>query len=420
MNAFHRSSRFTMACVLLPFGLGYFLSYLFRTVNAVIGPEVASRLGLGAAEIGLVTSAYFLAFAAFQIPLGVLLDRYEPRRVEPLLLLVAAAGALVFSVGETATTLALGRGLIGLGVSACLMGAMKANVAWWPPERLALANGTILAIGGVGALVATAPTQAALHVMDWRAIFVLLAAATVVVAAAIAVVVPKTPTRAGAEAWGPAFAGAVKVFAQPAFLRLAPVAVLSQACFLSYHGLWAAVWIEQIDGLGRDETSLVLATATVAIVVGMFAWAFVADRLGKRGVSVLAVAVGGSALNLLVQLALVMRLPMSPALAWSAFAFCGTSSTLYFSLVPRVFPAHLSGRALTALNMLIFAAAFLLQWLVGVALTRLVAGGAAAAEAHSAILGSILALEALALAWLLWAERAGAREALPRSGGSTG
>ncbi len=82
--------RATLARVLLPFALGYFLSFLFRTVNAVIGPEVAADLGLGPAEIGLLTSAYFLTFAAFQIPLGVLLDRYGPRRVEAALLLVAA------------------------------------------------------------------------------------------------------------------------------------------------------------------------------------------------------------------------------------------------------------------------------------------------------------------------------------------
>jgi MFS family permease len=106
--------------VLLPFGFGYFLSFLYRTVNAVIGPEVAASLGLGAAELGLLTSAYFVAFAAFQIPLGVLLDRYGPRHVEAALVLVAAAGAVVFARGESTLTLALGRALIGLGVSACL------------------------------------------------------------------------------------------------------------------------------------------------------------------------------------------------------------------------------------------------------------------------------------------------------------
>lgn len=402
MNPELRRSLHKIGRVLLPFGCGYFLSYLFRTVNAVIGPEVAARLGLGAAEIGLLTSAYFLAFAAFQIPLGVLLDRYGPERVEPALLLVAAAGAIVFSMGQSAASLALGRGLIGLGVSSCLMAAMKANVQWWPAERLPLANGTILAMGGLGALVATAPTQAALQHLDWRGLFLVLAVATVLVAATIAFVVPPTSMRPGPETWRSAFAGAFKVFRDPTFLRLAPVALLNQACFLSYHGLWAAVWLHDVDGLDRTQTSWILLAATATIVFGMFAWAFIADRLAGRGVPVLAVAASGSALFLLAQLALVLRAPLPNAVLWSAFAFFGTCSTLYFSVVPRWFPPAMSGRVLTALNMLIFVAAFLLQGLVGLALARLVEGGVSVASAHAEILALVLGLETLGLLWLLW------------------
>ena len=137
--------------VVAPFAFGYFLSYLFRVVNAVIGPELAAELGLTAGDLGLLTAAYLLAFAALQLPLGVLLDRFEPRKVEACLLLVAAAGGLVFSLARTPGGLAAGRALIGLGVSACLMAAFRAFVQWFPREKLALVNGVQLAAGGLGA-----------------------------------------------------------------------------------------------------------------------------------------------------------------------------------------------------------------------------------------------------------------------------
>ena len=111
--------------VFLPFAAGYYLSYLLRTVNAVIAPELTRELTLTAADLGLLTSAYLLAFAAFQIPLGLLLDRYGPRRVEAGLLLVAAAGTLLFAIGRSPFELTVARGLIGLGVSSCLMAAFK-------------------------------------------------------------------------------------------------------------------------------------------------------------------------------------------------------------------------------------------------------------------------------------------------------
>ena len=141
----------------LPFAAGYFLSYLLRNVNAVIAPELTRELGVSAADLGLLTSAYLLTFGAFQLPLGILLDRYGPRRVEAALLLIAAAGSAWFAVGTSLGELAAARALIGLGVCACLMAAFKAFAVWFPAERLPSLNSAVMVAGGLGALTATTP-----------------------------------------------------------------------------------------------------------------------------------------------------------------------------------------------------------------------------------------------------------------------
>ena len=86
--------------VFLPFVAGYYIAYLFRTINAVLASPLAAELGLGADDLGLLTSVYFLTFAAAQIPIGILLDRYGPRRIQSALLLVAAGGSALFAVSE--------------------------------------------------------------------------------------------------------------------------------------------------------------------------------------------------------------------------------------------------------------------------------------------------------------------------------
>src|SRR3954464_14383291 len=146
-----------MLAVFCPFAAGYFLSFFFRNVNAVISRDLARDFVLSPSDLGFLTSLYLLAFAAIQLPLGVALDRWGPRRVVATLLCVAAAGALVFSLARDFTTLAVGRALIGFGVSAGLMGAIKAFTLWFPLSRLATLNGFYLAIGGLGGLAATAP-----------------------------------------------------------------------------------------------------------------------------------------------------------------------------------------------------------------------------------------------------------------------
>src|SRR3954465_15047583 len=114
-----------IARVSLPFAAGYYLSYLFRTINALISGHLVSDITLGTADLGLLTSVYFLVFAAAQIPIGVLLDRFGPRRVQSVLLLVAAAGAGLFAMSAGLVSLSVARALIGLGVAAGLMAGLN-------------------------------------------------------------------------------------------------------------------------------------------------------------------------------------------------------------------------------------------------------------------------------------------------------
>jgi MFS family permease len=158
-------------CVLLPFAAGYYLSYLFRTINALIAGDLAADLGLDAFDLGLLTSVYFLSLAVVQLPFGALLDRYGPRTIQSLLLLVASVGALVFALAEHFLVLLLGRALIGLGVALALMAGLKAIVLWFPQGRVALANGWLVMLGALGAITATGPAEFVVQSIGWRGLF---------------------------------------------------------------------------------------------------------------------------------------------------------------------------------------------------------------------------------------------------------
>ncbi|UUZ57275.1 MFS transporter [Massilia sp. H-1] len=163
--------------VFLPFALGHFLSALLRTVNAVLAPSLVASLGLSPGQLGLLTSALFLAFALVQLPVGMALDRYGPRRVQVLLLMVAAGGALLFAHGTTFVQLVAARAIIGAGLGGCFMSAVKAISASFPClAKLPSVQGYMIAVGGLGAASATLPVRLALDFTDWRGVFTLLAA----------------------------------------------------------------------------------------------------------------------------------------------------------------------------------------------------------------------------------------------------
>ena len=185
---------------------------------------------LSAAGLGLLTSVYFLSFAAFQLPLGVLLDRIGPRKTEAALLLVASAGSFWFAVSETESGLVLARSLIGIGVSACLMAAFKAFVEWFPKDKHPVTNGLILMAGGLGAMSSTAPVETALQFTDWRGVFLGLAVLGIVASTILYFVVPersaelKHPT---GESLGSQIKDMGSILMVPVFYRHVPLVVFS-------------------------------------------------------------------------------------------------------------------------------------------------------------------------------------------------
>jgi sugar phosphate permease len=387
--------------VFVPFAFGFFLSYLFRVVNAVIAPDLVRELALDASDLGLLTSSYFLTFAAAQVPLGILLDRYGPRVTDSALLLVAALGALVFSMAETLPVLVIGRALIGFGVSATLMGAFKAYVIWFSKERLPFINGCQMAAGGLGALAATAPVETALRFTDWRGVFLVLAAVTVVSALAIFRIVPEREGSRSGEAFRDQVGGAFQVFSSPVFWRVAPVTVMSQATFLSIQSLWAGPWLRDVGGLGREASAIHLLLIAAATVAGFVLLGFLAERLSRVGIRTITIAITGMTLLMVDEAAIVWRLSDEPLVLWLPFGFLGTSGILVYAVLSQTFPTALAGRVNSALNLFVFVAAFVIQWGIGaiIDLWPPLENGGYAASGYQTSFGLMLALQAVAMIW---------------------
>ncbi len=403
-----------MLVVFLPFSGGYFLSYLFRSMNAVIAPQLIAEIDLSAGDLGLLTAAYFLAFAAFQLPLGMLLDRFGPRRVQACLLLSAALGALVFSIGESREVLAAGRALIGLGVAGGLMASLKAINLWFPPARWPLVNGCFLGIGGLGAIAATAPVEYLLQYTDWRNIFVGLSVATICVSAIIFLVVPEREPGGGsgvrAAPLGEQLRGIVRVYGDRLFWRLAPISVTGAAANLAIQGLWAGPWFKDVAGFDRPGVADSLFILAAAMTVGFVVGGIIADLLGRLGVSLMAVIGWGMALFLATQAVITFELAPTAIWPWIVFGLVSNAMVFAFPLLNRHCPQELGGRANTALNVLIFAGVFLAQAAIGWIIDIFPVGpdGGFLPESYRAAFGAVLLVQLVGFAWFLIPAKKGA------------
>jgi predicted MFS family arabinose efflux permease len=385
--------------IFLPFAAGYYFSYFLRNVNAVIAPELTRELGVSAADLGLLTSAYLLAFGAVQLPLGLALDRYGARRVEAFLLLIAAAGCALFAAGSSLTELAVARALIGLGVSACLMASFKAFSQWFGTERQASLNAAIMAAGGLGALTASTPLAWAIPQFGWRAVFVGLALAGLAVAAAIFGTSDRQ-ANTQPESLSSQVAGLVEVLASRSFWRYAPQSTLIIGGFLAMQGLWAVPWLMNFSGLGREAAAQHLLLMGGGMLVGFLAIATGITPLARRGVSPLLVLQAGMGLGLLATLLIVFGIGPSEPL-WFCFGLVFSVGNLAYALLQGYFAGALAGRVNTALNLAVFVGAFLMQWGFGAAVDVLQAAGHAPRDAYQITFGGLLALQFVSWLWFL-------------------
>mgnify|MGYP001818695337 CR=1 FL=1 len=222
-----------------------------------------------------------------------------------------------------------------------------------------------MAAGGLGALAATSPVEAALQFTNWRGVFMTLALLTLLTAVAVFFIVPEKKRDGTGESLQNQMRGIREIFTSRKFWRTAPLATISQATFLSIQGLWAGPWLTHVAGFERTEVAGLLFWVAIAMIAGFISLGSIAELLIRRGVSVATTAVTGMALFMIIQLLLILCPVDWCVPVWLAFGFLGTSSIIAYSALSQSFPVHLSGRVTTAVNLMVFVTAFVGQWTIG-------------------------------------------------------
>ncbi|SMF99531.1 Major facilitator family transporter [Burkholderia singularis] len=394
------------------FAIGYFVSYVYRGVNLGFAPLITRDLGLSAADLGLLTSLYFLGFALAQIPAGVLLDRYGPRRVCAALLLVAAAGAWVFGAAHSVGAMMAGRLMIGIGVSVCLGGAFKALAQHFPIARLPLMNGFVMAVGGLGGVVVGSPLSWLLSFSGWRAVCVGLGVMTVAVAAALWVFAPDANQERRDAGIASQFVGTWRIITNRAFWKIASFSVVTQGVFYAMQSLWVGAYLRDVGGYAPHDAAALVSVLGFAMMAGCVGFGAAARGLERRGVSLYAFCGIGMMLFVATQLAIMLRAPLPAALLWSAYGVFGGVGILSYAVLAEYFPAHLIGRANTTLTLVIFVLIFGFQIGVGAVLSQWPTQAAHyPVHAHLTAWGLLIALQLASAVWYALPDRTPAKPA---------
>lgn len=380
---------------------GFLASQFFRVSNAVIAPELMRGLAISAEQMGIITGTFFLAFAAAQIPAGVLLDRFGPRRTMSALFIIAVAGSAVFAMADDVVGLGAGRGLIGVGCAAGLMGSLVAIARWFPPDRFAAMSSLLYTLGGAGFLLATTPLAWASDTIGWRGAFWVMAAVTAMLAVLLYMVVHDAPAGHDAHQREPETAGEIwaglKQVVSRQILYICAIQFVNYGTVLAVVGLWAGPYLNDVHGLDGVARGNVLLLFNVAMLVGVMSFSVIERWIGSRKWTIGSGAIVSAVL--LLALAVLRDVSLSVAVILLVlFALSSAYVMLIHAHARALLPDHLVGRGLTLQNVAVFLGVFVIQSVTGVIVGSFDATAAAAPDAaYQAVFGFLAAITLVAV-----------------------
>ena len=382
----------------------FVLSFFHRTAPAAIAGELTRAFAIGGAVLGTLAATYFYVYTLLQVPVGVLADTLGPRIILAGGSVVAGAGSLAFGLAPTWEIAALGRTLVGIGVSTAFIAILKISAVWFPANRFATLNGVTMFAGNCGAVIAGAPLAWVVTQASWRAVFVGLALVSLGLAAATWRFVRDRPEALGFAAVhappppGPRaqWTGALReVLANPRTWPGFFVNLGIGGSFLAFAGLWAVPYLQEVHGHSRTLAAQHASVLLFGVAVGALVVGVVSDRLGSRR-GVMRACAFLYALSWLPWLT-GARWPVAASLAWFfAMGLLIPGFTLSWTIAKEVNRPEHSGIATAVVNVGIFLGAGILQPLVGWVLDRgRAAGDAAAWQGGLPVLAGAAALGAL-------------------------
>ncbi len=395
--------------IFLCFAFAYFMSYAFRTINVVIAPDLVRDLQISNADLGLLSSAYFIGFGMTQIPLGLALDRFGPRITEFWVMSLTVIGAIIFAFAENFTTLVMARALIGMGVSACLMAAFSGFRAWYAPEQQGQLASAMLVFGTAGALASTWPVHMVTPYIGWRGVFIALAGLSFLAMLILYFGLPvrkrnaleKSKTSEANLSWK----SYKPILTNPFFWRILPLGTFCYGGFIAIQTLWFGPWLIEVMNYPPSQAAQIVFGFNTVLMLAYLFNAWILPKIARKGIDTMRYMTLMVGASMLMQAGSYFWQTPFVWIWWYLFAITCASFVLAQSIIVLYFPKHYSGRVSTTYNLTLFIGAFIVQWGIGHLLDLGIALGWNKTSAYDLALAVFLAIQIAGFIWFLLAPK---------------
>ncbi|MBY0530109.1 MAG: MFS transporter [Rhabdochlamydiaceae bacterium] len=331
-----------------------FYKYALEVSPSVMTKTLMSTFEISGAQLGNFAATYFYAYLIMQIPAGLLLDKFGPRRVTTIAIALCALGGLIFAEAQTLLVAGIGRFLTGVGAAFGAVNCLKLIANWFPFKHFAFMTGLMMTVGMLGAVGGQAPLSAFIDALDWRLAMSYISYAGFILAALFALIVrDKAPdhkrTKQVSSSKMPLLEGLMKVLKNRQSWWLAAYSGFAFAPVMIFGGLWGVSFISEGYGLSSGLSAQTVSLIFIGFAVGAPVFGWFSDWIGRRNVVMFwGTLLATICISIVIYAPGVSQLMLTSTLF--LFGFFISSFLLCFTMIREINLAALSATAIGFMN----------------------------------------------------------------------
>jgi len=319
---------------------------------------------VGAASLGVLSGAYFYTYAALQLPVGLLTDRFGPRKLMSVAAIICALATVGFAYSNSLISASLYRALIGGAVAFGFVGTLSIIAQFFRPTRFAMLAGMVQSMGMIGAIAGQAPLRALVEIKGWQDNFLWLAITAVMLGILIFIVIPRRAQVAQSSTYKSLWKSFCEVAGHPQSWLCAAIGFGLAAPMLSFAGLWGIPWLEVAYGYDKKQAAGLVSLLFLGWAIGSPLAGWVSDITGRRK----PVLIVGAIVSLNTFLLLIYLHNLTTTSISLLFILCGlggSTMVIVFGSVRESNHASNGASAMGFVNMFVVGSGAVMQPLIG-------------------------------------------------------
>ena len=345
----------------------YCYEFILRIIPGALQSELSASFGhISASAFGQLSAFYYFAYSPMQMPVGMLMDRYGPRRLLSFACLCCTVGSLMFSNSSSMLIAGSGRFLVGFGSSFAFVGVLSLALQWLPRRYFSLVAGLITTLGMLGLVYGEVKITEMAGTMGLHYVLSMMVIIGLILTALIFLLVRDGPGGHSmrSQPLPDFFRNVVKVLISPQVWLIGFVGACLYTSLSVFGELWGKSYLEHAHHLSKVDAAKSISCMFLGWAVGAPVAGYLSDWSGRR---VLPLVVG--AISAFICICIILYYP---GLSYTALnillflygLFSGTE-LIVFIMAKENSGAQLSGTVFAATNTIVTLGGVIFQPLVG-------------------------------------------------------